>query len=65
MVSWRKATQGIDNGKKSLKASCLLDLVHSDLCGLMPIQVIDATMHFMTFIDDIPNEFGFISSKGN
>ena len=37
---------------KEHRASYILDLIHSDVVGLMPTTSIDGCKYFLTFIDD-------------
>jgi len=38
--------------KKSTRESCLLDLIHSDICGPMRVASMSGARYFVEFIDD-------------
>ena len=46
---------------KSLRASCLLELLHSNICGPINIKAHHVASYFLTFIDDYLR-FGYIYS---
>ena len=45
----------------SKRKSNILDLVYSEVCGRMEIELIGGTKYFVTFIDDASKNCGFIS----